>query len=96
LATALRTPLPVNGGEHRTGVADQAPAIAGVAAGRDGVNGLDPGAPAHQVGLGPLEDDDVVAGPVQECRGHASGDRAPDMPTLIPLAPDPLDCHPGR
>src|SRR5260370_1202813 len=28
-------------GEHRTGVADQAHAIAGVAAGRDGVNGLD-------------------------------------------------------
>ena len=38
----------------------------------------DPGTPAHQVGLGPLEDDHVVAGPVQERRCRASGDRSPD------------------
>ena len=38
----------------------------------------DPGATAHQVGLGPLEDDHVVAGPVQQRRRRASGDRSPD------------------
>ena len=38
----------------------------------------DPGTPAHEVGLGPLEDDYVVAGPMQERRCRASGDRSPD------------------
>src|SRR6202044_3574673 len=38
----------------------------------------DPGTPAHQAGLGPLEDGYIVAGPVQERRCRASGDRSPD------------------
>jgi hypothetical protein len=38
----------------------------------------DPGTTAHQVGLGPFEDGDVVAGPMQERRYRASGDRSPD------------------
>jgi hypothetical protein len=38
----------------------------------------DPGTAAHQVGLGPLEDDYVVPGPMQERRCRASGDRSPD------------------
>src|SRR5215510_6873854 len=49
----------------------------------------DPGTPAHQVGPGPLKDDYVVAGPMQERRCHAPGDRPPTMPTLIPVAPGP-------
>ena len=38
----------------------------------------DPGTPAHQAGLGPLEDGYIVAGPVQERRRRAPGDRSPD------------------
>lgn len=38
----------------------------------------DPGAPAHQAGRGPLEDGYIVAGPVQERRRRAPGDRSPD------------------
>src|ERR1700722_427411 len=38
----------------------------------------DPGTPAHQAGLRPLEDGYIVAGPVQERRCRASGDRSPD------------------
>ena len=40
----------------------------------------DPGAPAHQAGPGPLEDGYVVAGPVQERRRCAPGDRPADNP----------------
>jgi hypothetical protein len=56
----------------------------------------DPGAPAHQAGLGPFEDGYIVAGPVQERRHRASGDRSPIMPTLMPLAPEPLRAPPGE
>src|ERR1700691_3746944 len=38
----------------------------------------DPGTPAHQAGLGPLQDGYVVAGPMQERRCRASGDRSSD------------------
>src|ERR1700722_7874937 len=38
----------------------------------------DPGTPAHQAGLGPLEDAYLVAGPVQERRRRAPGDRSAD------------------
>src|SRR5690349_176438 len=38
----------------------------------------DPGTPAYQVGLGPLEDGYVVTGPVQERRCRTAGDRSPD------------------
>ena len=36
------------------------------------------GWPAHQAGLGPLEDGYLVAGPVQGRRRRAPGDRSPD------------------
>ena len=39
-----------------------------------GHRGTDPGTAAHQVGLGPLEDDYVMASPMQEGRCHTSGD----------------------
>ena len=38
----------------------------------------DPGTPAHQVGPRPLEDDYVMADPMQQRRRRASGDRSPD------------------
>jgi len=47
----------------------------------------DPGTPAHQVGPGPLEDDDVVAGPMQQHRCRASGDRSPDNADSHPCRP---------
>ena len=54
----------------------------------------DPGTPAHQAGPGPLEDDDVVAGPVQQRRSRASGDRSPDNAdshACRPLGDSPRD-----
>lgn len=56
----------------------------------------DPGTPAHQVGLGTLEDGHVVAGPMQERRCRTFGDRSPIMPTLMAVAPEPRGAPPGR
>jgi hypothetical protein len=57
----------------------------------------DPGTPAHEVGLGPLEDDYVVAGPMQERRCRTSGDRSPDNADPHAFRPlTPLEYHPGR
>ena len=57
----------------------------------------DPGTPAHQAGLGPLEDGDVVSGPMQQRRCHAAGDRSPDnADSHAYRPPDPSECHPGR
>ena len=56
----------------------------------------DPGTPAHQAGPGPLEDGYIVAGPVQERRRRAPGDRSTDnADSHIPLPPNPL-APPGR
>ena len=56
----------------------------------------DPGATAHQVGLGPLEDDYIVPGPMQERRCRASGDRSPDnADSHARRPPDLLERHPG-
>ena len=49
----------------------------------------DRGAPAHQVGLGPLEDDYVVADPMQQRRRRASGDRSPDNADSHACRPEP-------
>jgi hypothetical protein len=66
----------------------------------------DPRTPAHQVGLGPLEDGYVVAGPVQERRCRASGDRSPDnadshaaplpRPPVFPSSLCRTDCPMGN
>ena len=56
----------------------------------------DPGTPAHQAGLGPLEDGYIVAGPVQERRRRAPGDRSTDnADSHARRPPNPLERHPG-
>ena len=49
----------------------------------------DPGTPAHQIGLGPLEDGYVVARPMQQRRCRASGDRSPDNADSHAYRPHP-------
>ena len=57
----------------------------------------DPGTPAHQVGFGPLEDDYVVAGPMQERCSRAAGDRSPDnADSHACRPPNPSERHSGR
>ncbi len=57
----------------------------------------DPGTPAYQVGLGPLEDGYVVAGPVQERCCRAAGDRSPDnADSHACRPPNPSERHSGR